>query len=1279
MANIIDIIIRADVEGEGEIKSLKGDFGKLEVSASSMAKGFATAALSLTALVGGLAGLKRTITESARLFADFDDTMRAVAAVSGATGEQFAEMTELAKEMGETTRFTAQQAADALRILSIAGLSAKDAMQALPQVLSLAAASSTDLTTSTQILTQVMAGYGLTAGELGRVNDVLVKTFTSTNTNLTDLGQAFTFVGPLAKSLGLELEETSAVLGQLADSGLRGTKGGRALRAALAALIAPTTNAGKLFKKLGVDTKEMGIDLAGSASALKSLGVEIEDTTTGKIRPFVDILEDLKDGLNELPTSTQRNIATMTIFGKVAGTAMITLLGKTSGSLTELTQKLRDADGVALQVAEDMESGLGGSFRRFQAAAEGVSLEFAEQFAPALIEATENVKDLLSVLGETVGVQFGKLISDVITLGNAANDAQQSFSLMEESFKVMAVGIGTLRIGFLSIAFSVKEIIKGLTVGVLTAVQVVQQAIGDVRAIISEDWAQGIRDTQENLKIMSKTLQDEILKDTEDFARNVTLIRDEMDKMLESTEKTGATTVQTFSDIQKEVAGLTEKLTAGKITQEAYNEEIKKLEESAKTAFKAGNADLEKVQNLLSKAKSEVGATSEETKKLGDQFTKSTAEAKKFASEISKAGQIAIDKMLELSKTPEDFIANLVGSADEVKPLFDAIAVNAKNAGDAMIDAFSQGIQTAETLLDLELLVDTLKIAEIAGATTGEVLAEGLDLARVKAAELASQAIVSAGSINNLAIVMKSIQNSSFEFGVELSENLIPKLQQFSTIDLQLLQNRFDTLFDKAIIDAETFDAVSESIANTISEKLGVSARDFETNITTAVSNSIKQINLLAENSQVTGEVLVEAFSGIVKKAKTEEDLQFLETQLEELATSGKLSVEEIAEAFDKLNEKIGETGGAAEGAVGDIDDLGGSVEDVGRGANTSAAGLENVITSAESAMSAAEDAFNAGELSSDKFANSVVAAEKAIVDAEFALFDLAEQADSTAEAGDKLAQTFVVPWKRDVIRGIEDTGIELKKLFDFIVENMIDSVSKYGSEYTINFDKMNAKMLVFVKLQKEGFTEFNNTLEFSKKTGIDVTNRLNNMIDSFQLLDEQTLSRLRQQVEDLNETVKEARETAREFVEDFQKQLLRMEGDLIAIETSEFERKKQELEDLLAETSDKIAQKELKEAINLLEEIHQIRLANILDEEVAKKESAERANDFEKNLITDDEDVRDETITVDSKKDVTQVTEQDITVTINAPFAVHEDYVRVQIIPTIEEIGLDLTRSRSR
>ena len=1278
MANIIDIIIRADVEGEGEIKSLKGDFGSLEVSAGSMAKGFAAAALSLTALVGGLAGLKRAITESIRLFASFDDTMRAVAAVSGATAEQFAEMTELAKEMGETTRFTAQEAADALRVLSIAGLSAKDAMEALPQVLSLAAASSTDLATSTQILTQVMAGYGLTASELGRVNDVLVKTFTSTNTNLTDLGQAFTFVGPLAKSLGLELEETSAVLGQLADSGLRGTKGGRALRAALAALIAPTTNAGKLFKKLGVDTKEMGIDLAGSASALKSLGVEIEDTTTGKIRPFVDILEDLKSGLNELPTEVQRNIATMTIFGKVAGTAMITLLGKTEGSLKKFTQELKESGGIANKVAEDMEAGLGGELRRMRAAIEGVALEFADKFSPALIEALENTRNLVTSMRETVVIQFGGLISDIITLGNSAADTELKFSAMEESLKVMAGAIIVVRQIFQGLVFEVKEVVKLLTVGVLNSIQVIQSVIGDVRSIISEDWAEAIRNSSEKLKEMSNIIQDEMLKDAQDYSKSVVDLEIQLTKLFETTERGGGTTSQAFKDIQKEVETLSIKVEQGTITQEQYNAEITKLEEKSKTAFKAGNTDLEKVTELLSKAKSEAGAVSEETKKLGEQFNKTSQDVLKFGNAVSTAGKESLKTLELFLKTPEEIKTEWIKGTDEISVALEKLADRGELTG-AALNIFAEGIQTAETLKDVEQLIDVFERAADTGKIFEFEFTEGLEIARKKAGELASQAIISARNIEELAVVMRSIKDSSIDFGNELSTNLLPKLSEFSTIDLQNLQNQFDTLFANAIIDAQTFDDVSESISNTLSEKLGVSARDFETNITNAVSESIKQFNLLAENSQVAGEVLVEAFSGIIKKAETDEDLQFLETQLEELAATGKLSLAALGPPFDKLTHKTGDPGGAAEGAVDDLDSLGGSVENVGAGANTSAEGLENIITSAEAAMSAAEDAFNAGEISSDKFANSVVLAEKAITSAEWALFDLGEQAEDTAEAGDALANTFVVPWRRDVITGIEDTGIELKKLFDFIVDNMIDAVSKYGSEYAINFDKMNDKMLVFVELQKKGFQEFANVLEFQKITGRDMTDELNNMIDSFELLDQKTLENLKNQVEELNETVKDARETAADFVEDFQEQLLRMEGDILAIETAEFERKKRELEQLLDETIDTIAQKDLKEALKLLEQIHQEKLKKILEEEQAKKEAAERANDFEKTLIDDDEDIRDETITEADKKDVTRITEQDITVTINAPFAVHEDYVRVQIIPTIEEIGLDLSRARDR
>ena len=151
-------------------------------------KGFAKENQFALAAVGvaGVLAFKGIVTAAG----DFDASMRRVAAVSGATGEEFKTLTETAKELGATTQFSASQAASGMEFLAKAGFDTNEVLQAIPGTLQLAAAASLDLGTAADIVTNVLTGFGLEVRELTRVNDVLVKTFTSSNTNLIELGES---------------------------------------------------------------------------------------------------------------------------------------------------------------------------------------------------------------------------------------------------------------------------------------------------------------------------------------------------------------------------------------------------------------------------------------------------------------------------------------------------------------------------------------------------------------------------------------------------------------------------------------------------------------------------------------------------------------------------------------------------------------------------------------------------------------------------------------------------------------------------------------------------------------------------------------------------------------------------------------------------------------------------------------------------------------------------------------------------------------------------------
>lgn len=221
----LDINIRLRDAASKGIGTIGAGLTTMGGAAGTAAKGLASMLVPLAAVVASVKIFTTTINtvkNSLLLFADFDDAMRTTAAVTKATGEEFKQLTALAKEMGQTTRYTATNAAQAMTFLGMAGFNATEIISALPDVLNLAAAGALELGDAADIATNILSGFGLQTEDLARANDVLVEAFTNSNTTLYELGEGFKYVGPIAAGVGANFEDLIAALGRLGDAGIKG-------------------------------------------------------------------------------------------------------------------------------------------------------------------------------------------------------------------------------------------------------------------------------------------------------------------------------------------------------------------------------------------------------------------------------------------------------------------------------------------------------------------------------------------------------------------------------------------------------------------------------------------------------------------------------------------------------------------------------------------------------------------------------------------------------------------------------------------------------------------------------------------------------------------------------------------------------------------------------------------------------------------------------------------------------------------------------------------------
>jgi TP901 family phage tail tape measure protein len=383
----------------------------------------ADAVLKADAAITAMAGA--TIAYAVTQYASLEDQLLKVKGILQASDTDYEELAQTVRELGASTRYTAQEAAEGLQFLAMAGLDVDESIGALPNVLQLAQASATDLGRSADIVTNIMAGYGIEVDDLTRATDVLTATFTNSNTDLDELGQAFKMVGPVARSLGVEIEDTSAILGTLANAGYKAEMGGTALRNILIALVSPAGNMGKLMKELGVDTQELGIDTASSAAALKSLGVNVR-TANGDLLPFGDILAQLKTGLDQIPSSADRSAALIEIFGKRGGPQMAALLEQGAGAVTGLAEKIRSLGGVTADIAEEMESGIGGELRRLRSQFQTLTTDLGAELATGVGPVAAGIREVMGAIDAEVNRgwdgAFGDLFAEFDDLGKRIYD-----------------------------------------------------------------------------------------------------------------------------------------------------------------------------------------------------------------------------------------------------------------------------------------------------------------------------------------------------------------------------------------------------------------------------------------------------------------------------------------------------------------------------------------------------------------------------------------------------------------------------------------------------------------------------------------------------------------------------------------------------------------------------------------------------------------------------------------------------------------------------------------
>ena len=378
-------------EVQQKASSLDGTVINMSVQAAgNTAENVKNIGMSEVGKAAGVMGATFGVYDSVSTFADFEQGMSQVAAISGATGTELDQLTAKAKYMGATTKFTATESAEAFNYMAMAGWKTSDMLNGIEGIMNLAAASGESLGTTSDIVTDALTAFNMKASDSTHFADVMAQASANANTNVSMLGESFKYVAPVAGAMGYSIEDTAKALGLMANAGVKSSMSGTALRRAITSLAAPTDKQQAAFDKYGISLT----------------------TDSGRIKSLNEVMEDLRTNLGGL-SEDEKTAAVTAMFGNQAMAGMLAIINASDQDWNKLSDAVNNADGASKQMSDTMLDNLSGSFTLMQSAIEGVEDELGLKLSPvfrtladsitaAMPDATKAIDDMFGGLEEKV-------------------------------------------------------------------------------------------------------------------------------------------------------------------------------------------------------------------------------------------------------------------------------------------------------------------------------------------------------------------------------------------------------------------------------------------------------------------------------------------------------------------------------------------------------------------------------------------------------------------------------------------------------------------------------------------------------------------------------------------------------------------------------------------------------------------------------------------------------------------------------------------------------------
>lgn len=325
--------------------------------------------LPVTGVVTGLG------TAAVKTAADFDSAMSRVAAVSGATGSDFDSLRDKAREMGAKTKFSATEAADAMNYMAMAGWKTEDMLSGIEGVMYLAAASGEDLATTSDIVTDALTAFGLTAADSGHFADVLAAASSNANTNVSMMGETFKYCAPVAGALGFSVEDTAEAIGLMGNAGIKASQAGTSMRS--------------IMTNLTGDVK-----LSGAAIGDVTIATTNAD---GSMRSLSAILADCRVAFAGMTEAEKANNAEALV-GKNAMSVFLALMNAAPEDIEKVSGAVNNCKDAAKNMADTMQDNLEGQLTILKSQLQELAISFGDLLMPAVRSIVSGLQGMVNVL-----------------------------------------------------------------------------------------------------------------------------------------------------------------------------------------------------------------------------------------------------------------------------------------------------------------------------------------------------------------------------------------------------------------------------------------------------------------------------------------------------------------------------------------------------------------------------------------------------------------------------------------------------------------------------------------------------------------------------------------------------------------------------------------------------------------------------------------------------------------------------------------------------------------